>query len=378
MRAGDEYAPCCRATAADPDAVFCPECGRALLRCPTPGCGGLLTPLGHCTACFNLSLSLEPSAVLRSRAGECASLPFVLANRGAGPVSIKTVLRETAGLAPETVPLPWERLDPGKSRAFTVTAGPFSHGGITSVRLTFVAAVDAGACEEVYAFSGEVAIDVEAAAPTQVYQHVQIQDVDFGTGGMVAANPHLSGESRRDRHQDEVGVRTDVPLERAERHELQQGYRGYKTLGVRIPRDVVCQFAGFPAADRPPDGPLAARPVVRCGRNGRPRGGAGDADSSDLCLRVYQPATGQLDRDASKAISGRVCEFVLCCQRLSVRSIGRHGLQVNGVNLPAGDTRTVDPGDTFAVPSLPGRTLAIRTAFTVTGGLVTHVRFEKV
>jgi hypothetical protein len=377
MRTGDEYAPCCRATAADADVWFCPECGRALLRCQTPGCGGLLTPLGHCGACLNLGLALEPSAVLRSRAGERASLPFVLANRGAAPVSIKNVLVDTAGFPPEAVPLPWERLDPGKSRAFTVTAGPFPHGGITSVRLTFVAEIETGVLEEVYAFSGEVSVDVEAAAPTQVFQHVQIQDVDFGTGGMVAANPHLSGESRRDRHQDALGVRTDVPLERAERFELQQGHRGYKALGARMPRDVVFQFAGFPASDRPPDGPLVARPVIRCGRNGRPQAGRADAESNDLCLRVYEAATGKLDRDASKAISGRVCEFVLSSQRLSVRSVGRHGLVVNGELLPAGETSVVGPGETFTVISTPARTLAFRTAFTVTGGLITHVRIEK-
>lgn len=376
MRSGDDYAPCCRTAAADAEVVFCPECGRALLRCPTPGCGGLLTPLGHCAACLSLRLSLEPAAVLRSRAGECASLPFVLANAGSVAVSIKNVLRDAAGLPPEAVPLPWERLDPGRSRALTVTAGPFAHGGITSLRLTFVVAIESGAFEELYAFAGEVSIDVEAAAPTQVFQHVQIQDVDFGTGGMVAANPHLSGEGRRDRQLDALGVRTDVVLERAERYELQQGLRGYQALGARIPRDVVFQFAGFPSADRPPDGVLVARPVIRCGRNGRPRGGAGDGDANDLCLRVYH-AGGELDREASTAISGRACEFALCGHRLAARSVGRHGLQVNGELLSAGKVRVVEPGDEFAVPSLPGRSATFRAAFTVAGGLVTHVKFEK-
>ena len=65
MARWDDYGDCCRTAAAhDDSAVFCPECAHALFRCGAPGCGGLVTPLGHCPACIDVRLSLEKGAAI--------------------------------------------------------------------------------------------------------------------------------------------------------------------------------------------------------------------------------------------------------------------------------------------------------------------------
>jgi hypothetical protein len=378
MSGWEDYGGCCRLAAArDPGAVFCPECAHRLFKCPAPGCGALVTPLGHCTACIDPRLSLEKGAVLQAKVGECLSVPFVLRNGAVSrPLSIRTVLRDGAGLAPEPVPLAWEQLEAGRTRAFTVTAGPFAHGGLERLRLTIVATASLGEIEETYAFSGDLAIQIEGADPTRVVQTFNLAGANFGTAGMVVANPHASSDSRN-RRGDPLATRTDVVLERAERYEIQSGCRGYDAPGARMARDVEFQFAGFPPADAPPDGPLLPGPALRCGRNSRARDGATNASPNDLCLRIYDGRSGNLDREASAAVSRRACDFLLSDDRLYVRAAGENGLAVNGERCGAGERRVVKHGDAFTVPPGPRKGIVFGVSFRVSGGLVTHVRFEK-
>ncbi|MBP1636114.1 MAG: hypothetical protein H6Q10_2688 [Acidobacteria bacterium] len=372
-----DYRECCRTTAArDAAATFCPECGHPLFRCGAPGCGGLVTPLGHCPACVDLHLSLEKGAFLTARSGESLSVPFVLASGAGGrPLAIRSVLREGTNLARSAVPVPWEQLEPGRARPLAVEAGPFLQGGLHALRLTIVAAAAPGEIEETYAFAGEVAIDVEGPAPAA--PAIDLGNARFGTGGMVYVNQERAAVARR-RAADAVGARTEVRLERAERFELQEGCRGYQPLGARVPRTVAFAYAGFPGADRPPDGPLLQRPVIRCGRNGRaPAAGPAAADANDLCLRIYDPASGELDREASGGISRRAFDLALANDRLHVRAAGRQGLSLNGERVEAGDARAVGHGESVEVAAGRGRTLGLLFTFKVTAGLVTQIRIEK-
>jgi len=371
-----DYLDCCRAAAAeDRAASFCPECAHPLLRCAAPGCGSLVTPLGHCARCFDLRLSLERGAVLDARVGECLEVPLALRNTASGrPVSIQCVMRAVTNGPEEALTLPWERLDPGQLRAFKVATRPFEHGGFSSLKVTVVAAAALGDVEESYAFSGDIAIDVAGRDPTRVVQHITVSGT--GTGTMVVANPEVSGSTRGRSQAAPLEARTDVPLERAERFELERGYRGYEGPGARVPRNVEFVYAGFPAADAPPNGPLLQRAVIRCGRNGRAREDRQDAQPNDLCLRVYA-ASGELDREASAAISRRACDFLLANDRLYVRSLSETGVAVNGEPLAAAAARVVCHGDSFALPTGEGRRVAFAAGFTLAGGLVTQVRFEK-
>jgi hypothetical protein len=375
----DDYKDCCRAVAAhDHDAVFCPECRHALFRCSAPDCRRLITPLGHCAACIDPRLSLEKGAVVKARLGECLSVPFVIGNNASvRSVSIKSVLRDGTDLPQEVVRLPWDQLEAGRARTFAVATGPFAHGGINSLKLTVIVAAVFGDVEEAYAFSGDVAIDVEGADPTQVVQTFNLSGV-FANEGAVNVSPLAHVADYTGRQTDASSARNPVTLERAERYEIEHGYRGYERLAARIPRSVEFVYAGFPASDRPRDGALLQGPVVRCGRNGRAGHAPQGAEPNDLCLRIYDPASGELDREASAGISRHVCDFILGNDRLYVRSASGNGPALNGQRLDAGEMRVVCSGDSLTVAAGRGRTLALGTTFRVSSGLVTQVRIEKV
>jgi hypothetical protein len=376
MAAWEDYRSCCRVTAArDRAAGFCPECGHRLFRCPAPDCGSLLAPLGHCAACVDLSLSVEKGAMLSARLGECLSVPFVLRNDASTrPLSIKAILREMTGSPREPVALAWDQLEAGRTRNFSVTAGPFSTAGRNSLRLVVVVCAGFGEVEETYAFSGEVAVDVEGKDPTQVVQNFNLAGADFGTAGMVVANPHADTHRRQG---DALDAREQLVLERVERFEMREGLRGYDKLNARVARDAEFRFAGFPQADAPPNGPLLAGPIIRCGRNSRARDGAATAQPSDLCLRVYEAGTGALDREASAAISRHVCDFVLQDDRVYVRSATPAGLAVNGQRLDAAERRVVDHGDSFTVAAGQGKSVTFTAALRAAGAVVSEIRFEK-
>lgn len=376
MREWDDYRACCRSMAAhDRAATFCPKCGQPLFRCAAPGCGALVTPLGHCPACIDLRLSLEKGAFLTARSGECLAVPFVLANGAAArPLAIRRVLRDGPNLPQADVALPWEQLEAGRARALAVEAGPFPHGGLYGLRLTVVVSAALHEIEETFAFSGETAIDVGGPPPGG--PKVDLGGATFGTGGGVYVVQEGVTAARRSLS-DALSERTEVRLERAERFEIQQGCRGYDRHGVRVPRNVPFVFANFPDADRPPDGPLMQRPVVRCGRNGRAEGGAPHVEANDLCLRVYCATPGELDREASGAISRRACDLALANDRLYVRAIGRQGIALNGDLVAPGDARVAGHGDVLEVPAGRGKALRLAIAFRVSAGLVTQIRVEK-
>jgi hypothetical protein len=374
MSGWTDYRACCReAASGDRASLFCPECAHPLLRCAASGCGGLVTPLGHCPACIDLRLSLEQGAVLDARLGECLEVPLSLRNNAcARSLSIRKVVRDEMHVHDE-VPISWERLDPGQTRAFKVATRPFEHAGLRSLKVTIVACAALDDVEERYAFSGDVAIDVEGRDADRDVT-INLGGAHLGTGTMVVANSRADADRKRPAP---LEARTEVPLERAERYEVEGGYRGYPETGVRLPRSAEFAYAGFPAADTPPNGPLLQRAVIRCGRNGRAREGRQDAQPNDLCLRVYDAASGELDRDASAAISRRACDLLLANDRLYVRSLTDTAVAVNGERLSAGTARIVAHGDALTLPAVQGRKVTIGVAFKVSGGLVTQVRFEK-
>jgi len=172
-------------------------------------------------------------------------------------------------------------------------------------------------------------------------------------------------------------ARLSIPLERQDRYERENGYRGYKESGTRIPRNVEFVYNGFPANDKPVDGPLAGlQPIIRCGRNGRRYDAQKNTEPNDLCLRIYDPKSGALDAEASGAISRHACDFMIQNDRLYVRALSDTALAKNGVALKAADSAVVNHNDSFTMPVKPGKTITFSTKYRITGDEIKQVRFE--
>jgi hypothetical protein len=373
------YQSCCYTAALNRDSGFCTECGRPLFRCAAfDRCRGLINPLGHCPVCVQPRLMLEKEAVLEARVGEVLSIPFLLSNGSpAGrPLRLLNLLKDEPDAFNESVPLNWEKLDAGQERTFSVLTSPLAHSGIHRLRLTLILASCAAGFEEHYAFSGEIALQVEGGGPTQVVQNFDLSHSDFGTAGMVVANPSVrpSGNGQVRRLRDRV----EVPLEGAERYELEQGYRGYAASATRIARNTVLRFKGFLPADHPPRGPLVTPlPLLRCGRNSRRYHPQRNTRPNDLCLRVYDPASGELDVAASRAISRHVGDFLIQNNRLYLRAQGDNRLLHNSEPLHAGELRLVKDADVLTLPPGHPRAFSLSIRFTAVSGVVEHLDFER-
>jgi hypothetical protein len=373
------YQPCCYAAALQPDSSFCGECGRPLFRCAAfDQCRGLVNPLGYCGICLLPRLTVEEGAVLKARAEEVLSIPFRLANRSSAGRSFQVlfVFKDELDVYDEPVRLNWERIGAGQERAFSVNTQPLSRGGVHRLRLTFVLASCANGFEEHYAFSGEIALRVEGGGPTQVVQHFDLSNSDFGTAGMVVANPSIREPS--DASGPVVAKRIEVPLERAERYEMEGGYRGYAKTGIRVARNTDFEFIGFPVKDRPRGGPLCTPlAVLRCGRNSRRHDPVRNPYPNDLCLRAYDPATGELNVSASQAIARHVGDFLIQNNRLYFRSRGDNRVAQNGDPLHAAELRVVDDGDVFALPAVQGAAFTVSLRFGIASGIVERIVFER-
>jgi hypothetical protein len=364
--AQSEYKACCLSAAPDPESAFCPECGGSLSRC---ACGNLMDSAGLCAACVNPHLYLEKGAVLESAVGERLSVPFILRNDSQSrALSIQNVFHDG-----KHVPLTWERLEAGRERAFSLETESFTEAGIHNLNLTVVVVSRFDEAEELYAFSSQIPIHVESVDKSS--PNISISGVSGPVGhGITINSVARQGESGfRSRRETALLSRRAVPLERAERYELQNGIRGYKALGARIPRDVEFDYDGFPAEDTPLKGPLS-KPVLRCGRNSRRYDAKLNPQPNDLCLRIYDRQSGKLDAEASKGISRRLCDFVIQNDRLHLRAISDKGLAHNGEIQPAGATVIVSDGDSLTTPVRPGQTLTFMVKFKVSSGSVRQIR----
>ena len=372
-----EYKDCCKRAASDSETLFCPECRHVLFRCEYPGCNNLVTPLGHCVVCLEPQLFLQEHAILSAGVKESLSIPFILKNNSAvgRPLSVRSVLKDDKDGKGQVVTLSWENLDPGRERTFSVATGPFASGGVNTLRLTIIVSSRSEDLEEVYAFSGEIKIQVEGEDATQIVQNINFSGANIGPAGMVVANSRLAESGSRQRQS--LAGRQRVPLERAERYELQSGQRGYQSLNARVPRNVDFMFSGFPTIDKPPDGPLfGAQPILRCGRNSRTFNAQTNPQPNDLSLRVYDK-NGTLDEKESSAISRRVCDFLLLNDRLCLRVVSEQGLKRNNEVVRPGNITGVNSGDLFSTPVDRNRNVTFSIKFKTSVDTITQIRIEK-
>jgi hypothetical protein len=260
-----------------------------------------------------------------------------------------------------------------------VQTEPFTGSGTIHLGLTVVVASRVEAIEELYVFAGEMRIDVERGSvePAQISQTFNMEGANLGTGALVYATQKQAESGFKKRQAIAQATRLPIPLERQDRYERENGYRGYKATGTRIPRNVEFVYDRFPVNDRPSDGPLrGSQPVIRCGRNGRRFDAQKNPQPNDLCLRVYDSKSGELDAEGSSAISRHVCEFMIQNDQLYLRALSDRTLTQNGIALKAEEIVVVNHGDLFATPARPGKTAAFTVKFRITGDEVRQIRFE--
>jgi hypothetical protein len=372
------YKNCCirAAGSVDNDVRFCPDCGHVLMRCVAfADCGGLVTPMQPCPSCVAPVLMIDSGAVTTAKAGERMSVPLIMLNSSAAgrTLWLKRVAKRD-GKTEEQITLPWEQLDARTERRISLDTPPMVEGGTYTLNVILVLATRYKGLEEEYAFAAAVSVKVATsdAGPQSVSVTVSGASEGTGAGHNVIAN--IKADRAAEMAAAALDQRKIVPLERAERYELEQGIRGYRREALRVPRHVDFAFSGFGTTDIPPSGAaLVWRGRLLFGRNSRAPDPSVNAAPNDVCLRAYDTKTKLVDEPATMAISRHHFELVVVNDRLCVHARATAGMQVNTQDLAAGQVLPIVPGDRI-VP-IPGRgdKLLLRVTFTNAIGVVERI-----
>jgi hypothetical protein len=393
------YKSCCfeAAGSLDSDVGFCPKCGHALMRCiGFADCGKLVTPGQACPGCMAPQLIIDAGAAVSAKAGDRMSVPLILLNQSpAGrPLWVKRISK-LDGTAEQHLSIPWEQVDAHGERRFSLDTA-LAEGGTYTLHVRLVLAARYKNVEEEYAFAAGIAVSA-AAQEHGVKHNLNFVTVsgDVSGAGAIGHNVRFTGDgglsvggnvSGAGAIGHEVGPsdkrattatalvdKKPVPLERAERYELEQGIRGYRKEGVRVLRNVDLAFSGFRPEDIPREPPaLIASGRLLFGRNSRPPVPE-NVTANDVCLRAFDPKAKKVDEPATMAISRHHFDFVVVNDRLAVQVRAPGGMQVNEKTLTAGEVYPIAPGDRI-IP-IPGRAdkLTLRVAFSNGIGVVNRV-----
>lgn len=372
------YAPCCRDAAIDEEALYCGQCRRPLLRCPP--CRVLLAPGEHCPLHVAPRLILKAGAPLRSQAGCSLTLPLSLTQDTALPAAalrVKRVVATQGRAEPFEVPLSWDRLAPGRERAFALETAPLEEGGRRTLRLRVVVSAQIAGVSEDYAFGGEIALAVDSRAEASPQQIINVT----GGGSVLATGPVTapSWEDGRSHRNHILDRDAPVDLDRAERFEMDEGIRGYGDRRVRVFPDVQVAWTGFPEGDAPAPGcspSFLAGAAIRCGRNSRRPDPERNPHPNEVCWRHYGPG-GSADNPLTRSISGLHAELFLRNDRFYLRSLGRHGTVHGAAVLPPGATALLAPGDRFGPRTATGVPFQIEVAMDGSGGVVRRISLSR-
>ncbi|MCC7043336.1 MAG: hypothetical protein IT183_05715 [Acidobacteria bacterium] len=359
------YTACCQRHAGNPDAAVCPDCGNTLLRCMAfSECQSLVSPTQACPACVAPALMIDKGAVVNSKKGERFSVPLILLNASPArrPLWVKRIVRWTDGTA-DPLALTWERLDGGSERRFAVDTPPMNVGGTYTLELIVVVASRHKVLEETYAFGTSITVTVTSPDDNKAAPNIVFTGNTFGDDALVHSRLDVEAMSAAAEPRG-LQDRTMLSLERAEKYELDEGIRGYRTARLRVIRSTEFGFSGFGSAERPPAG-VAAFGVGRLalGRNSRTRHPEHNPAPNDVCLRVYDARTGAIDEPATMAISRHHFDLLVLNDRLCVQARATSGMQVNGSQLDSGDVLPLVTGDRIVpIPGRPDK-LALQVSF---------------
>lgn len=372
------YNACCGPAARNlpADVGFCPECGHALMRCAAfSECRTLVSPTQPCTSCLDPVLMIDAGAVVSAKAGERMSVPLIIFNRSAAgrPLWVKRIARRD-GRAEEQLSIPWEQIDARTERRFSLDTLPMAEGGTYTLNMILVLATRYKSVEEEYAFAAGISVSVAAstAGPSVVNFTVSGESGGHGAGHNVIAN--IQRDRASEMASAALGDRRMVPLERAERYEIEQGIRGYRKEAIRVLRQVEFTFQGFRDDDVPPRGSaLLPRGRLLFGRNSRQPDAAANAAANDVCLRAWDARAQRPDEAATMALSRHHFELIVVNDRLCVQARASKGMQVNNDSVTSGEIVPIGPGDRI-VP-IPGRgdKLTVRVGFSNGIGVVDRI-----
>lgn len=353
--ASNRISPCCYQHAVTPDAVFCGECGKPILRCMAyQECGGLVGDDGCCAVCVRPQLFLDRDAVTDVKAGGVLMLPLVFYNASsiARPLFVTDVwIREGDGPR-RRIELPWKRLDAGGSNRLSVQTGALERQGRHGIEITFAAATNYFIREEKFAFTSSLGLEAEQGGSLVINQTINASGVGSG-GDTVYAPIRLETVGDAGRKPDNGGKAAELGLQRADNFEAATGIRGYTEgplKGSVVSRGARIVWKGF-GATTPNAGPITTQDsILALGR------GKTVAEGGDNHLQLLEiAADGKLDEQLSQAISRRHLELFIQSGRLCARVTGAAGIMIGDHKHGADDAiAVIDHGDVIKVlPKFP-------------------------
>jgi len=340
------YDDCCRRSASDPGIEFCPVCGQQLLRCLAyADCAGLVNQSGACDECVKPILLMASGAGVQTKKGERVSISLVLRNgSNVRPILVKRIARlDDTSEVP--LRLTWQQIEPGGDRHFNLDTPPLEVGGSYTFTAMVVVSIVYDGIEESYAYQGSVLLRTVSEDAQNVSTTITVLGNIEGTGHLLNAN------AKGNMQTGAAGAEqlTQVPLQRGDSYELDNGFRGYTQEKFRVPRNVNLAFAGFSTDDAPQSARiLASRGRFKVGRNSRTF-----SDPNDLCLRAYK-SSGEYDEPATNAISRHHFDLIVANDRMYAQALAGSGIRVNNDVIPTGELVLLRPGDKLVpIPDHP-------------------------
>ncbi len=336
--------PCCYRAALEPDAGYCGECGEPIIRCMAfEECGGLLDRHGCCPVCVAMDVHLDTAAMRGVQIGGVLSLPLILRNASTigRPLFVSEVKVRRGSGDYKTVPLAWEKLEPGASSRIGVPTGVLGEAGVHQFDFLIVVGYRYRWREERFAFETSVTAEVSAPKTAAVVnQTIQI-DGDMAPG-FTFYNPTRVDASQPEKW-DEASGPMPLALQRAGKFERETGLRGLAGE-LSIPRSTPIVWHGFDKEEVPAEGPILSQGAsLNIGRS-RARQANGP---NDVRLLVHG-VDGAVDETGSTQISRHHFDLYIENDRLVLRVESPNGLRVNGDAYGRGKTVALRHGDTIS------------------------------
>lgn len=368
---------CCYQHALTPDAVFCGECGKPLLRCMAyQECGGLVGDDGCCSVCVRPQLFLDQDAVTDVKAGGVLVLPLVFYNASsiARPLFITDVWMREGDGPRRRIELPWKRLDPGGSNRLSVQTGALERQGRHGIEITFAAATNYFMREERFAFTSSLGLEVEQGGSLVINQTINASGVGAGSDTVYAPiRLETTGEQRRS---GASGKAAELGLQRADAFEAANGVRGYAEgplKGAVVSRGARIVWKGF-GADGPAAGPITTADSILALGRGKTLAEGGD---NHVQLLVTD-AKGVVDEQLSQAISRRHLELFIQSGRLCARVTGSAGIAIGDHKHGADDAiAEIGQGDVIKVLPKFGDALGLQVRMRANHGQVDEITITR-
>ncbi len=333
--------PCCVASAHQPEAGYCGECGNPLLRCTAfQECGGLLDSSGCCPCCFAPEVHLAADCLKHATVGGSLTIPIIIEN--ASPTGramlVKGIwVREGQGEWDEC-DLSWDRLEAGSQKPVSLTARSLDRPGTHRVEILIALASRWRWQEETFAFSTGLEINVESEKDVVVQQNIHYAPDAPQTGATIVAPVRVTSEQNR-RSATKSKTQT-LLLTRASVYERNFGLRGTEN-GLTVKRTAEFRWQSFPKSTSPFNGMLVtSNGFLTFGRSRTKQ----QDGPTDVRMLVTRP-DGSLDEEASQEISrDHFCVWIEN-DRLMLRANSPNGVWVDGKVCPRGETVKLKHGN---------------------------------